>query len=57
LAVDRKYLKSLEMWCWGRTGKTSRTDGVRNEEVIRRVTETIIIHIIKKGRPTGLVRS
>jgi hypothetical protein len=32
-AADRKYLKSLEMWCWRRMEKISWTDHVRNEEV------------------------
>ena len=28
--VDRKYLGRIEMWCWRRMEKISRTDRVRN---------------------------
>jgi hypothetical protein len=33
-AVDQKYLESFEMWCWRRMDKISRTDYVRNEDVL-----------------------
>jgi hypothetical protein len=35
--VDQKYLECFEMWCWRRMEKISRTDRVRNEEVLHRV--------------------
>jgi rhamnogalacturonyl hydrolase YesR len=38
-AVDQKYLESFEMWFWRRMEKISRTDRVRNEEVLLRVKE------------------
>jgi hypothetical protein len=37
--IDQKYLENFEMWCWKRMEKISRTDGVRNEEVLQRVKE------------------
>jgi len=30
-----KYLESFEMWCWRRTEKISRTNYVKNEEVLQ----------------------
>ena len=38
-AVDHKNLESFEMWCWRRMEKISRTDHVRNEEVLLTVKE------------------
>ena len=38
-AVDQKQLESFEMCCWRRMEKISRTDHVRNEEVLLRVKE------------------
>ena len=35
--VDRKYLKSFEIWSWRRMVKISWTDRVRNIEVLHRV--------------------
>jgi hypothetical protein len=32
-AVDQKYLKRFEMWCWRRMEKISWTEHVRNEAV------------------------
>ena len=29
--VDRKYLESFEMWCWGRMEKIQGTGRVRNK--------------------------
>jgi hypothetical protein len=37
--ADQKYLESFEMWCWRRMKKISRTDRVRNEDVLHRVKE------------------
>jgi hypothetical protein len=37
--LDRKYLESLEMWCWRRMEKISWTDHVNNEAVLHRVKE------------------
>ena len=34
LAVERKHLENLDMWCWRRVEKISWTDRVRNEEVL-----------------------
>ena len=54
--VGQKYLKSFEMWCSRDTEKISRTDRVRNEDVLHRVKEERnILHIIKKRSLTGLV--
>jgi len=50
-AVDQKHLESFEMWCWRRMEKTSRTDHVRNEEVLLRVNEQRnILHEIRKRK-------
>jgi len=39
------------MWCWRRMEKISRTDHVRNEEVLLRVNEQrIILHEIRKRK-------
>jgi hypothetical protein len=38
-AVVQKHLESFKMWCWRRMEKISRTDHVRNEEVLLRVKE------------------
>jgi len=39
------------MWCWRRMGKISRTDHVRNEEVLLRVKEQRnIVHEISKRK-------
>jgi hypothetical protein len=47
--VDQKHLESFEMWCWRRLEKISRTDHVRNEEVLLRVNEQRnILHEIRK---------
>jgi hypothetical protein len=49
--VDQKYLESFEMWCWRRMEKISWTDHVRNEEVLRGVSEQRnIIHTIKRRK-------
>jgi len=42
--VDRKYLKSLEMWCWRSMG-ISWTGRLRNEEVLQRVKGRGIYYI------------
>jgi hypothetical protein len=50
-AVDQKYLKSFEMWCWRRMEKISWTDHVRNEELLLRVKEQRnILHEIRKWK-------
>ena len=50
-AVDRKHLKSFEMWCWRRMKKISWTDHLRNEEVLFRVKEQKnILHEIRKRK-------
>ena len=50
-AVDRKQLKSFEMWCWRSMEKISWTDRVRNEEVLLRVKEQMnILHEISKRK-------
>jgi hypothetical protein len=50
-AVDQKHLESFEMWCWRRMEKISRTDHVRNEEVLLRVNEQRnILHEISKKK-------
>jgi hypothetical protein len=53
--VDRKYLESLEMWCWKRMEKISWTDHVKNEEVLQRVKhERNVLLTMTEGRLTGL---
>jgi hypothetical protein len=48
--VDQKDLESFEMWCWRRM-EVSRTDRVRNEEVLHRVKEERnILHTIKRRK-------
>jgi hypothetical protein len=37
--VGQKYLKSFEAWCWRRMEKISRTNRVRNDEILHRVKE------------------
>ena len=37
--VDQKYLEKSEICFWRRMEKINLTDHVRNEEVLRRVTE------------------
>jgi hypothetical protein len=49
--VDRKYLKSFEMWCWRRMKKVIWTEHVRNEEVLQRVKEDRkILQTIKRRK-------
>jgi len=38
-AVAQKHLESFEMWSWRRREMISRTDHVRNEDVLLRVKE------------------
>jgi hypothetical protein len=48
--TDQKHLESCEMWCWRRM-EISRTDHVRNEEVLLRINEQRnILHEIIKWR-------
>ena len=50
-AVDQKYRKRFEMWCWRRMKKISWTDHVRNEEVLLTVNEQRnILHEISKKK-------
>jgi len=47
----KKHMESFEMWCWRRMEKISRTDHVRNEEVLLRVNEQRnILHEISKRK-------
>jgi len=56
--VGQKYMESFEMWCWRRIEEISRTDHVRNEEVLHRGNEDKnILHTITERRLTGLVTS
>jgi len=41
--VDQKYLKSFEMWCWRRMDNISRTQRLRNEEVLQTVKEEYLV--------------
>jgi len=54
--VNRKYLDSFEMWCWG-SMDISWTDSLKNEEVLLRVKEERNIPRTVKRRLTGLVTS
>jgi hypothetical protein len=50
-AVDQKFLKSFQMWCWRKMEKISWTDHVRNKEVLLRVKEQRnILHEIRKRK-------
>jgi hypothetical protein len=49
--VDQKHLESSEMWCWRRIDKIGWTDRVRNEDVLRRVSEERnILHTIQRRK-------
>jgi len=48
--VDRKCLKSFEVWCWRRTEKIRRTDCVRNEILQRVKKERNNLHIVKRSK-------
>ena len=49
-ATDQKRLESFEIWCWRRM-EISRTDHVRNQEVLLRVNEQRnILHEIRKRK-------
>jgi hypothetical protein len=55
LKVDRKYLESFEMCCWRRMKNISRTDHVRNEEVLQTVEEDRnILQTIKRRKATRM---
>jgi hypothetical protein len=50
-AVDQKQLESFEMWCRRRMENISRTDHVRNEDVLLRVKEQRnMLHKIRKRK-------
>jgi len=50
-AVDQIELERFEMWCWRRMEKISRTNHVRNGEVLLRVKEQRnILHEIRKRK-------
>ena len=49
-ATDQKRLGSFELWCWRRMEKTSWTDHVRNEVLIRVNEHRNILHEIKKRK-------
>jgi hypothetical protein len=50
-AVEQKHLESFEMWCWRRMELISRTNHVRNEEVLLKVKEQMnILHEICKRK-------
>jgi hypothetical protein len=49
--VDQKCVGSSDMWCRGRTEKISRTDRVRNDEVLHRIKEERnILHTVKRRK-------
>jgi len=49
--VDQKYVENFGMWCWRRMEKTSWSDRVRNEEMLRRAKEERnILHTIKRKK-------
>ena len=56
--VDQKYLESFEMWCKRKLEKISRTDRVRNEEVLQESRRRGTLYKqYKEGRLNGLVTS
>jgi hypothetical protein len=49
--VHQRYLADCKMWCWGRMGKISWTDRVRNGEVLHRVEEERnILHTVNRRK-------
>ena len=47
----KKSLESSEMWSWRRMKKVSRTDRVKNEEVLHRVKEEkSVLHTIRRRK-------
>jgi hypothetical protein len=55
--LEAGHLKSFEMWCWRRIEKISRTDDVRNEEVLLRVMEQRnILYEISKRKANWMVK-
>jgi hypothetical protein len=56
--VDEKYVEGFEMWRWRRIEKISRTDRVRNEEVLQRVkVERNILQTIKRRKSNWIGHS
>jgi hypothetical protein len=49
-AVDKKHLKSFEMWCWRRMEKIIWTDRVRNEVLLSVKEQRNILHEISKRK-------
>ena len=47
--ADVRRLEALEMWIWRKVEKLTWNDGIRNEEVLKRVGEKWqLIDLIKK---------
>jgi hypothetical protein len=49
-AADQKHLESFEIWCWRRMEKSSWTDHVRNEVLLRAKEQKNILHEISKRK-------
>ena len=47
--LERKYLESFEMWCWGRMEKIKWSEKVSNEQVLGRIGEkrTLLNNILR----------
>jgi hypothetical protein len=54
--VDHNYLESFKMWCWKKMEQISRTDFVRNKEVLHESRRRGVSYIQQtRERLTGLV--
>ena len=54
--LERKYLETFEMWCWGRMEKIKWSEKITNEQVLDRIGEkiTLINNILcRKGNWIG----
>ena len=48
--LERKYLKSFEMWCWRRMEKIKWPEKVNNEQVLDRIGEkrTLLNNVLRR---------
>ena len=55
--VDKKYLRSSQLWCCRRMEKISWTDRVRNEVLERVKEERNILNTLKRRKTIWIVHS
>ena len=48
--LERKYLKSFEMWCWRRMERIKLTEKVTNEQVLERIGKKTLFNNILRGK-------